>query len=316
MFVNPAVYAANRYRENRTASRAIELDEYGNVVNPTNHWGNPWHEATIEYARERRAFDVYVDAMDVLDSVIGEDRDVSTRNGYSQAMGKFKSVEHATEMIERLQIAALNGSNAALIAFAAASIYVNKYAFVDFEWYVDGEAVQDVVNDYEGFAATIRISADVPAPTTMQAAPECRAPTTTITALRPALASVMPTVPHVTISPISVSAPSVATPEPSQMKRGVSLRLLPLGGRLRASQAPAPPTRLRLTGSGVRVLGTHFTASVGTARLCARFACVTGLPPGGSRTQQEKNHERIETDRDHDQPFDQTPCHPHGAKER
>ena len=42
MFSNPAVYAANLYRENRTASRAIELDEYGNVVNPTNHWGNPW----------------------------------------------------------------------------------------------------------------------------------------------------------------------------------------------------------------------------------------------------------------------------------
>lgn len=153
--MNYAVYATRLDDENRRDASRIQLDDAGNVVNPLNSWGNPWALGAIRDAQDGRAWLVMRDVMDFLDGVIGDHRDVSTRNAFSQATGKIKSAAHATEMLEKLQIAALNGLEAALIGFAAASIYINRLAFVDFGWFVSAAEVADC----EGFAVVI----DVPA---------------------------------------------------------------------------------------------------------------------------------------------------------
>ncbi len=197
---NPAVYASRLDSENRRDATRIELDAHGNVVNPVNSFGNPWAAGAIQDARERRSFEVYADAMSFLDSVIGSDRDTETVNAFNHAMSKFESAAHASEMMESLQIAAGGGSNAALIAFAAASIYVNPFSHVNFSWYV--------MADYEGFQVEIRVPAYVPthshspAPLTQAAAPDVPAPVS------------IPEIVINTFSPPLLSGP-IAAPKPA-----------------------------------------------------------------------------------------------------
>ncbi len=142
--MNHALYATRLNDENRTEATRIQLDAQGNVTNPLNDWGHAWSQGAINYAQDRRSYAVYSEAMKVLDSVIGEDNDTATVNTYNHTLGKFESVAYAESMIEKLQQAALNGSQAALIAYTAASIYINKYAYVDFSWYFTTEEVTTV----------------------------------------------------------------------------------------------------------------------------------------------------------------------------
>ena len=161
MAFNPAFYAANLAYANERDARHIELDAAGQPVNLNPH-GQPFHGATVRAAQERQSFNVYRDAMTFLDSVIGDETDTKTRKAFDQASGKFTSVGHAEQMRDKLVIAALNGSNAALIAYAAACIYLHPYAGVDFSWYVNGEEELTITVDDEGYyAATKTVSATV-----------------------------------------------------------------------------------------------------------------------------------------------------------
>lgn len=154
--MNYAVYATRLDDENRRDASRIKLDASGEVINPLNPWGHPWAPSAILDAQEGRAWLVYSDAMNFLDSVIGDHRDVSTRNAFSQATGKIKNAAHAESLLLKLQVAALNGCEAALIGYAAASIYINRLAFVDFGWFV----CQAEIIDCEGFAVTIPVPQD------------------------------------------------------------------------------------------------------------------------------------------------------------
>lgn len=74
--------------------------------------------------------------------------------------------------------------------------------------------VSEIVDeaDYEGFAVTIRVSTDVPAPATEQTAPDAPAPTTTTTAIVPVAPLATLTTPVVTIR--THSAPIGLLPAP------------------------------------------------------------------------------------------------------
>ena len=141
--MSPALYAARLDSENRRESTRIILDAQGNVTNPVNPWGHPWSQDAINYAQDRRSYAVYSEAMNTLDAIIGEDRDVATRNAYTQARNKFQNISHAESMIEKLQQAAKGGNQAALIAYAAACTKINELAFVDFSWYLNQEEASE-----------------------------------------------------------------------------------------------------------------------------------------------------------------------------
>lgn len=162
MKFNSAVYAAREDTANARQAVSIKLDASGNAEN-TRPTGQAFTISEVIAAQQAQSYQAYQGAMTFLDGIIGDDADTATRKAFDRSKSKFQSVEHATEMRDKLMTAALNGSNVALIAYAAASLFLNPYAAVDFSWFVNGSDDLKVIFDLEGYQAVqIAVSTSIP----------------------------------------------------------------------------------------------------------------------------------------------------------
>lgn len=197
MKFNHAVYAAREDTANARQAQVIKLDAAGQPVNLDAH-GQPFHYSAVYAAQDRQSYQVYQGAMTFLDAFFGDDNDTQTRKRFDFCKAQIKDVNHAETLKEKLVKAALGGSDAALVGYAAVCLYLNPYATVDFGWFTSGQTFattdlegyeaasadvavtvsiafpgRDTISDYEGFAVTYRpAGADVAVtPTTPQKPP-------------------------------------------------------------------------------------------------------------------------------------------------
>ena len=164
---NHAVYAERESRANASDAAPIQLDAFGNAIN-TRSDGSAFPNDVVYAACDTQGYQAYNAAMTFLDTIFGLENCTQTVNRFNLATGKIEDRAHAERLQEKLVLAALNGSQAALIAYASVSLYLNPYQAVDFGWFTNGsDELTTPITQEDGYPvqtgpATITVNVTLP----------------------------------------------------------------------------------------------------------------------------------------------------------
>ena len=126
--------------EDHREARQIEMDAYGNVTNEC-PFASDWTPSAVTHKFEQMSRDAYHATIDALVSLTAW-TDTDVINAFDYATNKLTDA-NVVEMTTTSLLAAMNGSQTAMIVYAACVLRVAPCAAVELDF---------DLSDYEGFA--------------------------------------------------------------------------------------------------------------------------------------------------------------------